>query len=83
MKNFKLYEVETRKGIARFYKYIVPSHSDEWDVYDQERSNLNFHKALRKASKFVGRGLTTRGDHYGRAVDNGMSVYGRFELRKV
>jgi hypothetical protein len=68
-------------------------HAKYWAEVEKENGELvecttayfqnerRFMAALRRASGFTGKGLTTRGEYYGRDCGSSMSVHGKFHVR--
>ena len=81
-KGYKMNKTELKtvivNGNVAKYRELIEDFNAQYFVENERR----FMRALRKASGFTGRGLTTRGNSYGRDIGNRtMSVYGTFEIR--
>lgn len=84
MKTHVKMQVTTKHGSACYMAYIVSHTREDYDYEARDRSEKVFEKALRKASGFRGKGLTTIGNNYGRDIGNRtISVYGTYDVGVV
>ncbi len=68
----------TVNGKSASYRELVEDFQYQYGL----ENDIRFLRALRKASGFSGRGLTVRGDNYGRDIGGRtMSVYGEYEVK--